>query len=155
MSAWNSGRTTRLADRMARLGAWLFPDPPRDFPGRRGVKVGLRALHLCAAALLLGSYAFSAPDSAREAWLLATLGTGCALLALDLHESAAFLLQVRGAVVIGKLACLAALPHLGAAQAPVLGGLMIVSALSSHAPSRVRYRVLFGRGRVCPATTKG
>lgn len=132
------------------IGALLFPDPPRDFPGRRLLKIGLRAAHVLCAALCLGAYAFDAEE--RVPWLVATITTGLSILALDLHESAAFLLQVRGVVVAAKLVALAFLP---AGGAWLLAAIVLVSVVSSHAPSRVRHRVLFARGRVRAAESHG
>ena len=133
-----------------RLGTLLFPDPPRDFPGRRLLKIGLRAAHVVCASLCLGAYAFDVGE--RVPWLLAAIGSGLLIVALDLHESAAFLLQVRGLVVVTKIVALAFLPQGGAW---LLAGIVLVSVLSSHAPGSVRHRVLFGRGRVRAAETHG
>jgi hypothetical protein len=133
-----------------RLGTLLFPDPPRDFPGRRLLKIGLRAAHVVCASLCLGAYAFDPAE--RVPWLVAAIGTGLLIVALDLHESAAFLLQVRGVVVVAKIVALAFLPHGGAW---LLAGIVLVSVLSSHAPGSVRHRMLFGRGRVRPAESHG
>jgi hypothetical protein len=123
----------------------LFPDPPRDFRGRRGLKIALRAVHVLCAALCLGAYAFDAPG--RVPWLLAALATGGLILALDVHESAAFFLQVRGVVVVAKTLALALLPACGDGKTWLLGAIVVVSVLSSHAPGSVRHRVLFGRVR--------
>jgi hypothetical protein len=128
----------------------LFPDPPRAFPGRRLLKIVLRGVHAVCASLCLGAYAFDA--ASRVPWLLAAIFSGLLLLALDLHESAAFLLEVRGAVVLGKLVALAFLPQGGAW---LLAAIVLVSVVSSHAPSHVRHRVLFARGRVRAAATRG
>jgi hypothetical protein len=77
------------------------------------------------------------------------------LLLIDLHESAAFLLQVRGLVVIGKIALVAALPGLGTAAAYVLAAALLTSVVLSHAPSGVRYAFVAGRGRLRGACSKG
>ncbi len=134
----------------SRLGSFLFPEPPRDFPGRRLLKIGLRGAHVVCASLCLGAYAFDAPD--RVPWLVAAIMTGVLILALDVHESAAFLLQARGVVVAAKIVALAFLPQGGAW---LLAGIVLVSVLSSHAPGAVRHRMLFGRGRVRAAETHG
>ena len=133
-----------------RLGTLLFPDPPRDFPGRRFLKIGLRAAHVVCASLCLGAYAFDGAE--QVAWLLAAIATGLLIVALDLHESAAFLFQVRGLVVVAKVAALAFVSHGGAW---LLAGIALVSVLSSHAPGSVRHRMVFGRGRVRAAETHG
>jgi hypothetical protein len=130
--------------------ALLFPDPPRSFPGRRLAKIALRGLHVVCAAFCLGAYAFDA--AGRGPWLVAALASGALLLALDLHESAAFLLEVRGAVVVAKVLALALLPACGAW---LLAAVVFASVVSSHAPSSVRHRVLFARGRVRASDTRG
>jgi hypothetical protein len=130
--------------------AILFPDPPRDFPGRRLLKIGLRGVHVLCASLCVGAYAFDSPD--RAPWLVATIGTGLLLLALDLHQSAAFLLEVRGAFVVAKVVALAFVP---AGGAWLLGAIVLLSVVSSHAPGEVRHRLLFSRGRIRVAETHG
>lgn len=133
----------------------LLPAEPRRLPGHRGLKVCLRAVHTLAAGVLVGAWLLDAPDPARATWLWATIASGAAMLLLDLVESGAFLLQLRGAVLLAKLALLAGLPMYGNAGGEVLAGLFLVAVVSSHAPSRWRYLVLLGRSRVTGATTKG
>jgi len=134
------------------VSALLFPDPPRAFPGRRAVKICLRALHvLCAGVLTGGALLGTAPP----AWLWATLCTGTAILLLDLHESAAFLLEVRGLIVVAKLVLVGCLPLFGPATPWVLVAILLGSVISSHAPASVRHRVVLGRGRVRSAATRG
>jgi len=74
---------------------------------------------------------------------------------LDLHESAAFLLQVRGLVVIVKLVLLALLPRFGGATGWVLAAIVVLSVASSHAPGSVRYRLLAGGDRFAGGRSKG
>jgi hypothetical protein len=136
------------------LPAFLFPAEPRSFPGRRGVKILLRAVHVLCAGTLTAAYLLEV-EGARPAWLVATVLSGLAILALDLHESASFLLQVRGVVVLAKIALLAALPALGGSGAWLLVPLLLASVIFSHAPSKLRYLVLVGRGRVRGAETRG
>jgi hypothetical protein len=141
---------------LRRLGTLLFPPQPRHFPGRRAVKVGLRAAHVLSVAGLVGAFVFHVEEVRRDPWLHASLATGALVLLIDLHESAAFLLQVRGVVVLIKLALLAALPALGAnAQVWVLSGLVVVSVVFSHAPSEVRHRLLVGAGRIRGGQSRG
>jgi len=134
----------------SRIGTLLFPEPPRDFAGRRLLKIGLRGAHVVCASLCLGAYAFDAQE--RVSWLVAAIVTGVLIVALDLHESAAFLLQVRGVIVVAKIVALAFLPQGGAW---LLAAIVLVSVVSSHAPSHVRHRMLFARGRVRAAETHG
>jgi hypothetical protein len=137
------------------LAALLFPAEPRSFPGRRGLKILLRAAHVLFAGVLVGSYVFDVEAGQRGPWFLATIGSGSLLLLLDLLESAVFLLQVRGLVVMAKIALLAGLPLFAGREAWVLGWIVLISVLSSHAPARIRYAVMLGGGKVQPSRSKG
>ncbi len=140
---------------MNRLAKLMFPAEPRSFPGRRGVKVLLRALHVLCTGFLTGAYLFEAGPPARAAWWAASMVTGLAILLLDLHESGVFLLQVRGIWVLAKIAALAALPLLPGREIWMLSGLVVVSVVISHAPGKLRYFVIVGGGRLHGAETKG
>ena len=130
----------------------LFPDEPRDFRGRRALKIFLRAVHVLCAGVLLGAYVF---DAGAGHWLWAAIGTGTMILLLDLHETAAFVLQVRGLIVVTKIALVAALPLFRGSEAWLLGLILVGSVMSSHAPARFRHHQIFGRGRVRGATSAG
>ena len=134
-------RTSAGARKTAGLSAWFFPREPRSFPGRRGLKILLRAAHVLCSGTFAAGYLFAAGAEPRAAWLTAAVTTGLLILLLDLHESGVFLLQLRGLIVLGKIVMLAAIPLLGTLAAWVLGALMVVSVVSSHAPSRFRYYV--------------
>lgn len=127
------------------LGRTLFPDPPREFRGRRSLKIALRAAHVLMVCVLLGAYVFDATPAERTTWLWAAIASGASILLLDLHESAAFLMQVRGLIVLGKIALVGALPVFGGAQVWVLVFLVAASVLSSHAPGSFRHRQVWGR----------
>jgi len=137
------------------LARWLAPEEPRQLPGHRWLKIALRAGHVLATGVLVGGFVFLGAAVLDTGWFHAALGSGLAVLLLDSYESCAFYLQVRGAVVLAKLALLGVLPWLGAAQGPVLVGLVVASVVSSHAPARLRYFLLFGRGRVHAAESRG
>ncbi len=137
------------------LSSLFFPDQPRSFPLRREVKIVLRALHVPCAGILTGAYLFDVSAATRGAWIAATIVTGLAILLLDLHESGAFLLQVRGLVLAIKVALFAAVPLAGEHAGWLLGALIVLSVVSSHAPSRVRYHVVLGGGRIRGAETRG
>lgn len=124
------------------LKALLFPDPPRAFPGRRATKVALRAAHVLCAGTYFAAFVFAVEPAARHPWFVALLVSAGLLLLLDLHETAAFFLEIRGLVVLGKVVLLALLPCFGDAQVWVLGALVAVSVVSSHAPASVRHRVV-------------
>ena len=151
------GRSGYLLHRVpsSRLLSFLFPCRPRDFRGRRAVKIVLRALHVLAAGVLTGAYVLGLPPEQSAAWLHGTALSGVVLLLFDLHQSAIFLLQLRGLFVLLKIACLVALPLFVGAQGLLLALLLVLSVISSHAPARVRYAVCLWRGRFAPSRSKG
>lgn len=77
------------------------------------------------------------------------------MICLDLYESGAFLLQLRGLVVTVKLVLLALLPALDGAGVWVLAVIAFFSVISSHASSNFRYFLIWGRGQIKAAETKG
>ena len=140
---------------MGNLMELLFPPGGRTFPGQRAIKISLRGVHTLCAGVLTGSYLLDAGADAQAMWLLWTVGTGIGMLTLDLLESVGFLAQVRGLVLLLKVAVVLALPMFGAACGWVLGGLMVIAVVSSHAPSKVRYATWIGGGRITGGTSKG
>ena len=133
----------------------FFPAQPRSFPLRREVKIALRAAHVLCAGVVTGAFLFDVGGRPCNAWLVATVVTGLSILLLDLHESGAFLLQVRGVVLLIKVALLAAVPMAGGRAGWLLAAIVIVSVVSSHAPSRLRYHMVFGGTRIRGAETRG
>jgi hypothetical protein len=133
----------------------LFPKEPRRFAGQRWVKIILRSLHVLCAGIYVGAFVFGVEKEPRTTWFLATLGSGASMLLVDLFESGAFLLQIRGVVVMTKLILLACISSFGSAAVWVLAGVGFFSVISSHASSTVRYFMVWGRGRIKGAETKG
>lgn len=137
------------------LGKLVFPPEPRRLPGHRAFKIVLRGLHTLAAGVLCGAYVFDVPDESRSLTLALVIASGLAMLLLDLYESGAFLVQVRGLVLLGKIGLLLCLPLLGEATGLTLCLLFVIAVISSHAPSKVRYYVVLGGQRIRGATSKG
>ncbi len=134
---------------------WLFPDPPRDFPARRMTRTLLRAVHVLCGGVLLGGYVFAVTGSALSMWWYATVVSGGLLFATDLHASCAVLIEVRGLVVVAKLALLLMLPATGELATWLLAAVLLIGAVSSHLPGRYRHMVIFLRDRVSVDTRKG
>jgi hypothetical protein len=137
------------------FGALLFPREPRSFPGRRVVKISLRAAHVLCSGVAVGTLWLDVADPLRSQWIASAAITGLAMLALDLHETGVFLVQARGLIVLIKVGLLGALRWLGPWQGWAMAALMVLSVISSHASSRFRYFVVFGRGGLKGAETKG
>lgn len=133
----------------------LFPAEPRDFPGRRPLRSLLRALHILAGGVLLGGHVFDVDAAAVLPWAWATAGFGAALFATDLHASAAVLFELRGVVVVVKIAVMLLVPFLWDARVPLLAALLIAGTMSSHISGKYRHRILFGSTRVKPDTRHG
>lgn len=133
----------------------LIPPEPRSYAGQRWVKMVARAAHLIVSGIYLGAFVFKVQPEARWPWFVATLLSGLLIVCLDLFESGGFVLQLRGLVVAGKMVLLALVPAFGAAGVWVLAAIALVSVISSHASSKVRYFLIWGRGRIKAAETKG
>lgn len=144
-----------MANRKRSVTGWLLPAEPRELPGRRAIKILLRSAHVLTAAVLLGAHLLEVDPARAQPWLHATLLSGLLILLLDLHESGAFLLQVRGLVVLTKLGLVAVLPWTGDWAGWLLAGMVVVSVVSSHAPGRVRYFLIAGRSQIAGGRSKG
>jgi hypothetical protein len=140
-----SGRVFRL----------LIPTEPRQYSGQRWAKMTARAAHVVLSGVYLGAFVFEVEPASRWPWFLATLLSGLLIVCLDLYESGAFLLQLRGLVVAVKLLLLALVPTFGAVGVWVIAGIAFISVISSHASSNFRYYLVWGRGRIKGAETKG
>lgn len=133
----------------------FFPDEPRHFPAQRWIKIILRALHVFCAGVYTGAWFFAIESGARTPWFIAALCSGLLLITVDLFETGVFLLQLRGIIVMVKLALLVAIPFLGGGEARIMAGVVIASVISSHASSSFRYFQVWGRGKLKGACTKG
>lgn len=123
------------------LARLLFPPEPRGFPARRTVRAVLRAAHTLAGGLLLGAHLFHASPEAAQFWLQATLASGLAFLFIDLHASCAILLELRGLLVLTKLALTGLVAVFPAQAVPLLGTVLVAGSVGSHLPGRFRHHV--------------
>ncbi len=133
----------------------LFPRVPRDFTFRRGVRIGLRALHIFTAGTLLAGYIFDQPVAVLELWLFGTVISGFLLLATDLHASLAVLLEVRGLAVFAKLVLMALVPVFWDARVSLLFAALVIGAVTSHMPGKYRHKVILFRDHIVPDQRRG
>jgi hypothetical protein len=133
----------------------LFPRVPRDFTFRRGVRIGLRVLHIFTAGTLLAGYIFDQPVSALEPWLFGTVISGFLLLAPDLHASLAVLLEVRGLAVFAKLVLMALVPVFWDARVSLLFAALVIGAVTSHMPGKYRHKVILFHDHIVPDQRRG
>ncbi len=116
-----------------------WPSPPEPlFPWLRWLNIGLRGLHLVGVAGLAGGYLFRLPEADWLGYWHLTLASGVLLSALYLWTDAAWLLKLKGQVILAKLALLALAYHQPDWWAAVFVLIILLSALFAHAPDRVR-----------------
>ncbi len=131
-----------------RLADVLFPQPHRDPPGRRGIRIALRTAHIFATGVLLGGHLFEVAPQALLPWLWASLASGLLLFATDLHASFVTFFELHGVAVLVKLGLLLLLPVLWDHRVEVLAIILVIGAVSSHMPGRWRHQLLLFRGRL-------
>lgn len=130
------------------LMRFLFPDTPRDFPLRRAIRTVLRTLHILATGVLLGGHIFGQSKEQLIGWLVGSIVSGGLLLATDLHSSFALLFQVRGLLTILKLLLVAMVFVFWQGRVPLLILALVIGGIGSHMPGKMRYRLVFLRGRI-------
>lgn len=137
------------------LQSLLAPGEGTSLAGwQRGLKISLRAAHVLGAGVFAGGVVFGVANDELEPWLLLLLVAGVLVLALDVAESPAFLIQTKGVVVVAKLAILGGIVVSGEGEW-LLAPIVFVSVVSSHAPSAVRHRVLVFGDRVRGSQSNG
>ena len=132
---------SQLANPSMDIARLLFPPEPRSFPARRTVRAVLRAAHTLAGGLLLGAHLFNAGPDATLFWLKATLASGLSFLAIDLHASCAIVLELRGLLVLFKLALTGLVAAFPGQAVALLGTVLVAGSIGSHLPSRFRHHV--------------
>ena len=125
-----------------RVRTVLFPDPPRRVPAHRALGVALRTAHLLTFGVLMGGHVFAVEPSRLLPFLLATVASGLALMALELASTCSWLFLGKGAGVLLKLLLLAMVPVFWEQRVVVLMLVVVAAGVTSHMPSRFRHRVL-------------
>jgi len=118
----------------------LFPNPPRRIPRHRELGLVLRTAHLMTFGALLGGHLFDVDSARLMPFLLATIASGVALLALELASTCAWLFMGKGLSVLVKLALLLMVPLVWEYRVPLLLVAVAVASVGSHMPSRFRHR---------------
>ncbi len=137
------------------LQSLLAPGEGTSLAGwQRGLKISLRAAHVLGAGVFAGGVVFGVANEDLQSWLLLLLVAGALVLLFDVVESPAFLIQVKGVVVLAKLIVLGGIVVSGEADW-LLAPIVFVSVVSSHAPSGIRHRVLVLGDRVHGSSSNG
>ncbi len=87
-----------------RLLALLFPAAPRPLPGLSRLELPLRVVHIAAMAVVLGATPYVQDRRTLRFAILPMVFSGLGMLGIELAQTCAFLLQVRGALTVVKFA---------------------------------------------------
>ena len=124
----------------------FFPQPARRIPHERWFNIGFRTLHLMASSVLLGGHVFGVPPEALFRWLLLTVASGTALIALELLRSLRWLYLAQGGLVILKVAVTILAGLWWQHRVALLLVVVVLGSVGSHMPARLRhYSLLHGR----------
>jgi len=110
---------------------------------KRWTKISLRTLHLLAVAGVGGGILFGLEqDLWINYWWLA-LVSGALMMMIDIISNPVWVVQVRGLVIFLKLILLALLGQNPTLDPILLMLIIIISAIISHAPGKLRYYSVF------------
>ncbi len=126
----------------------LFPAQTRDFKGKRWIKITLRTVHIIGIAGIAGSFLSDALTDRWPIYLHLTILSGIAMVLLDIWANGIWLLQMRGMVILLKIALFSLLFISNEYAGPIFITIITISALIAHAPSDVRYYSIFHRKRI-------
>jgi hypothetical protein len=126
-------------DLMPRLSALLFPDPRRRLPHSRWWNIAARTVHLAATGALLGGHVFGAEAAALMPLLWVAIGSGTALIAIELYPTAHWAHQACALFVYAKIGVLCLVPFMWEQRVPLLLAALAIASVGSHAPRRVRH----------------
>ena len=110
---------------------------------KRWAKIGLRSLHLVAVAGVGGGILFGLDRELWFAYWWLSLVTGVLLVLIDALVNPVWWIQVRGISVYVKLVLLVCLWKVPAWDTTLLVAIILLSAVISHAPSKLRYYSLY------------
>lgn len=114
----------------------------------RWARIAARTAHLGAISLVLGGVWFGVEGEALVPYFLGAALTGGTLAALFFVGQGNWLMQNRGLVILAKILLLLQLPYLEAWRVPILGFILLISSLISHAPGSLRYYSIFHGRRI-------
>lgn len=123
---------------------------------KRWSKISLRTLHLLAVAGVGGGILFGLD---KELWLSywwLALATGAVMMLIDMISNPVWLLQVRGLTVLLKLILVGLLGRYPGYDSYLLVIIIVISAVISHAPGKLRYYSVYHRKiLISSSDTKG
>ncbi|HNQ05501.1 MAG TPA: hypothetical protein PKH69_12935 [Thiobacillaceae bacterium] len=127
----------------------FLPPPPRFFPGQRWVNIGLRCAHLLGIAGIGGGFLSNLPETQWLPFWHLALASGGLLALLYVWTDAAWLLQLKGQVILLKVVLLVLAARFPAWRAEAFSLVIVLSGFFSHATSRVRGYAWGRKVRAC------
>jgi len=112
---------------------------------KRWSKISLRTLHLLALAGVGGGVLFGLE---KELWInywWLAMASGTLMMLMDIISNPVWLVQVRGVVIYVKLILLACLGLYPEWDSFIMAVIIIISAIISHAPGKLRYYSIYHR----------
>ncbi|WP_286237007.1 hypothetical protein [Neptuniibacter halophilus] len=124
----------------------LFTIEKREIPHKRWLSISLRTLHLIGMAGLAGAHLYKQPPESWLPFLLLTIISGLLMAAMEIYSHPIWLIQMRGTAIGIKLLLLSTLIWwFDQPNAVIYLLAIIISAIVSHAPGRLRYYSLWHR----------
>ncbi|MEI6666823.1 MAG: hypothetical protein WCP29_01605 [Acidobacteriota bacterium] len=126
----------------------------RRLPYARAWNIAARTVHLAATGTLLGGHVFGVPAVQLYPALWVAIGSGAALIALEMYATAHWAHQGCALILYAKLGLLCLVPWLWAYRVPMLLAVVALASFGSHAPRTIRhYSVVFGRVMTDPTSS--
>ncbi len=114
----------------------------------RNLNITLRTIHLVGMLGVGGGILFNVEADLVSPWLWLTVLSGAGLMGLSIWSSRIFLIQLRGLVILIKIAILLLILYTDGADLALLIGATILSGIIAHAPGNVRYYSIFHGRRI-------
>jgi hypothetical protein len=123
---------------------------------KRWSKISLRTLHLLSVTGVGGGVLFSVDKSVWINYWWLAFASGVLMMLIDIFSNPVWLVQVRGLVIYIKLILLVLLGSYPVWDKPLLFIIIVISAVISHAPGKIRYYSFYHRKSISsPNDSKG
>lgn len=123
---------------------------------KRWTKISLRTLHLLAVAGVGGGILFGLDKELWVNYWWLAMASGVLMMLVDIISNPVWMVQVRGVSIFFKLILLACLGSNPDWDGPLVVLIIIISAVISHAPGKLRYYSVYHRKVITSSNdTKG
>jgi len=112
---------------------------------KRWIKISLRTLHLLSVAGAGGGILFGLEKGLWAGYWWLALVSGSLLMLIDIVSNPVWVVQVRGIVIFAKLLLLLFLGSYPSMDRWLLMVVIVMSAVISHAPGKLRYYSVYHR----------